>query len=103
GEGKSPGFGIGPARKGKPAGPLASGPPRGCPDRRVTGRRPRVAVDGETRKRVDKWIRDNNRNDYGDSKDTVYAGGTPLFDMRTGKTKDRYEHILEKHPELRKK
>jgi hypothetical protein len=62
-----------------------------------------VAVDDDTRKRVDKWIRENNRNDYGDSKDTVYAGGTPLFDMRTGKTKDRYEHILDKHPELRKK
>ena len=62
-----------------------------------------MAVDPETKKRIDEWVRSNNRNEYGDPKDTVYAGGTPLFDMRTGRTKDRYDHILDRHPELRKK
>ena len=62
-----------------------------------------MAVDPETRKRIDEWIRTGNRNEYGDPKDTVYAGGTPLFDMRTGRTRDRYDYILDKHPELRKK
>ena len=62
-----------------------------------------VAVDGETRKRVDQWIRENDRNEFGDPKGTMYAGGTPLFDMRTGQTRDRYEYILDKHPELRGK
>ena len=60
-------------------------------------------IDDETKRRIDRWIRENNRNEFGDSKDTVYAGGTPLFDMRTGKTRDRYEYILDKHPELRGK
>ena len=26
------------------------------------------------------------RNEFGDRPDTVYAGGTPLFDERTGKS-----------------
>ena len=59
-------------------------------------------MDDKTKQRIDRWIKDNNRNNYGDSKDTMYAGGTPLFDERTGKTKDRYDYILEKHPELRR-
>jgi hypothetical protein len=31
----------------------------------------------------------------------VYAGGTPLFDERTGRSRDRYDYILERHPELK--
>ena len=61
-----------------------------------------MAVDEATKKRVDRWIKDNNRNSFGDSKDTMYAGGTPLFDERSGKTHDRYEYILKRHPELKK-
>jgi hypothetical protein len=40
-------------------------------------------------------------NEYGDPKDTMYAGGTPLFNEMTGETVDRYEYILKQHPELR--
>ena len=61
-----------------------------------------MSVDDQTKQRVDRWIKENNKNSFGDNKDTVYMGGTPLFDERTGKTKDRYEYVLEKHPELRK-
>jgi hypothetical protein len=61
-----------------------------------------MAVDDETKKRIDRWIKEHNRNPYGDAKDTMYAGGTPLFDERTGNSKDKYDYILEKHPELRK-
>ncbi len=60
-----------------------------------------MAVDPETRKKIDDWIRENDRNEFGDAKGTVYAGGTPLFDMRSGAMKDRYEYILDRHPELR--
>lgn len=60
-----------------------------------------ATIDEGTRKRIDAWIRQNNRNEYGDAKDTVYAGGTPLFNEMTGRTMDRYEYILKKHPELR--
>jgi hypothetical protein len=61
-----------------------------------------MAVDDATRARIDRWIKEKGRNPYGDPKDTVYAGGTPLFDERTGRTRDRYDYILEQHPELRK-
>ncbi len=61
-----------------------------------------MAVDSDTQRRIDEWIQKSNRNQYGDPKDTMYAGGTPLFDERTGTRKDRYEYILGKHPELRK-
>ncbi|MBI3910954.1 MAG: hypothetical protein HY320_08480 [Armatimonadetes bacterium] len=58
-------------------------------------------IDPEARQRIDRWIKEKGLNPYGDPPDTVYAGGSPLFDMRTGQTRDRYEYILERHPELR--
>jgi hypothetical protein len=61
-----------------------------------------MPVDEATRRRIDRWIKENRRNPYGDPSDTMYAGGTPLFDERTGRSHDRYDYILEKHPELRK-
>jgi hypothetical protein len=60
-----------------------------------------MPVDDTTKKRIDDWIKKNGRNEYGDPKDTHYAGGNPLFDERSPKLKDRYEYILEKNPELR--
>ena len=54
------------------------------------------------KKRIDKWLEDNQLNEYGDSKETMYLGGTPLFDEKTGKNLNRYEYILKNHPELRK-
>jgi len=58
-------------------------------------------IDEALKKRIDRWIQKKGLNPYGDPPDTMYAGGTPLFDERTGKTRDRYEYILERHPELR--
>jgi hypothetical protein len=60
-----------------------------------------AAIDAATRARIDRWIKEKKRNPYGDPPDTMYAGGTPLFDERTGRSRDRYEYILERHPELR--
>lgn len=61
-----------------------------------------MPVDEATKKKIDAWIQKSGRNEYGDPKGTVYAGGNPLFDeRRPGGLKDRYDHILEKHPELR--
>jgi hypothetical protein len=54
-------------------------------------------LDNQKKKWIDQMIKKQNLNEYGDPKDTMYAGGTPLFDMRTGKTRDRYEYILSKH------
>ena len=48
-----------------------------------------------------KWINDmikkQGLNEFGDPRDTMYAGGTPLFDERTGKMRDRYDYILSRH------
>jgi hypothetical protein len=60
-------------------------------------------IDDETKRRIDDWIRQSGRNEFGDPKDTVYAGGTPLFNEMTGRTTDRYDYILKRNPELRQK
>lgn len=52
-------------------------------------------------RRIDQWIASNGLNPYGDPPGTLYAGSSPLFDERTGITKDRYDYILEHHPELK--
>jgi hypothetical protein len=80
-------------------GPLV---PARAPSRLFSGRIPAMAsIDDATKQRIERWIKEKGRNPYGDPQGTVYAGGTPLFDERTGRTRDRYEYILEKHPELR--
>ena len=60
-----------------------------------------MPVNDKTKQKIDEWIKREGRNEYGDSKDTMYMGGSPLFDERSGQRKDRYEHILQKHPELK--
>jgi hypothetical protein len=51
----------------------------------------------DQKKFIDDRIKREGLNEYGDPKDTMYAGGNPLFDMMTGATKDRYEYILDNH------
>ncbi len=58
-------------------------------------------ISDEAKRRIDQWIEQNNRNQYGDPKSTVYAGGNPLFDERRAGLLDRYEYILGRHPELK--
>ena len=58
------------------------------------------AISDEIKKRIDAWIDKNGLNQYGDPKATIYTGGTPLFDEKSGKRTERYEYILRNHPEL---
>ncbi len=60
-----------------------------------------AGIDEETKRRIDQWIRENGRNEFGDDPGTAYAGGTPLFNEMTGRRLDKYEYILKRHPELR--
>ena len=53
----------------------------------------------EEKELIETWIKENDLNQYGDPKDTVYTGGTPLFNEITGGTKDRYQYIIENHPD----
>lgn len=54
----------------------------------------------EQKEQIDQWLEENNLNRYGDAEDTIYAGGTPLFDEATGENIDRYDYILNNHSEL---
>lgn len=50
---------------------------------------------------VDQWLEKHGLDRYGSPEGTMYAGGTPLFDERTGETKDRLEFIFQRKPEAR--
>ena len=49
----------------------------------------------EEKLQIEDWIQENDLNQYGDARDRVYIGGTPLFDETTGQSTDRYEYILQ--------
>ncbi len=55
------------------------------------------AVPMKEQKQIDAWIKENDLNEYGDPKTTVYAGGTPLFNESTGEYTERYEYIVKEH------
>ncbi|MFH1030673.1 MAG: hypothetical protein V1770_05445 [bacterium] len=57
-------------------------------------------ISEEAKKKIDDWIVSGNYNQYGDPKNLMYTGGTPLFNEMTGELTDRYEYILRNHPEL---
>ena len=48
---------------------------------------------------LDAWLKAEGLNRFGDPKDTMYTGGTPLFDESTGERRDRYEYIRSRHPD----
>lgn len=48
---------------------------------------------------IDCWIKENNLNSYGDPLDTMYTGGTPLFNETTGKYLDQYEYLYLHYPD----
>lgn len=65
----------------------------------TNGQTPTAAVSDEEKAAIDTWIAENDLNEFGDPKDTVYAGGTPLFNEGTGEYTDKYEHIVSQHPD----
>lgn len=48
--------------------------------------------------KADAWLTAQQLNQYGDPTDTVYPGGTPLFNEATGQSMDRYEYLKAKFP-----
>lgn len=48
--------------------------------------------------KIDAWLKAQNLNSYGDPPDTVYAGGTPLFNEAAGETTDRVAYLKAKFP-----
>jgi hypothetical protein len=49
---------------------------------------------------IDAWLEKKGLNRYGDAKNAVYTGGTPLFDEQTGKSTERYAYIINKFPDI---
>ena len=47
---------------------------------------------------IEAWLEKNGYNQYGDKPDTVYMGGTPLFDETTGKYTKLYDYLVQKYP-----
>ncbi|MFZ5468377.1 MAG: hypothetical protein ACOZIN_02970 [Myxococcota bacterium] len=50
---------------------------------------------------VDAYLAARGLDPFGNPQGTMYAGGTPLFDEKTGETKDRLELVYGKHPEAK--
>lgn len=50
---------------------------------------------------MDKWLAAHGLDSYGHPEGTMYAGGTPLFDERTGETRDRLEYVYARQPGAR--
>ena len=61
---------------------------------KVTVDLPKGKISNDDKKRIDAWLKKNKLNPYGDQIGTMYAGGTLLFDEKTGKRTDRYEYLL---------
>jgi hypothetical protein len=63
--------------------------------------RPQSSVSATERASIDAWLTQHadSLNRYGDPRNTVYAGGTPLFNEATGQRIDRYDYIVSKHPD----
>lgn len=51
---------------------------------------------------VDRWLKKHDLDAYGNAEGTMYAGGTPLFDERTGESTDRMAYVFSQKPEVRK-
>ena len=84
------------------AGTAAAGEPRAENPAAVEERKEAAAAAAAHREKcVDTWLLAHDLNEYGDPPDTMYTGGTPLFDERTGERKGRVEHVMTKHPSLR--
>ena len=60
-------------------------------------RRSASIIQLEEKQLIEVWISENDLNQYGDMNDTVYLGGTPLFNETTSQSIDRYEYILQGH------
>ncbi len=55
------------------------------------------SLDAQQKKWIDETIKRLGLNEYGDSPDTMYTGGTPLFNEFSGKTINRYDYIISRH------
>jgi hypothetical protein len=82
--------------------------PSAMPTPTPEGPRPPAAADGPGTRLsasraaeeecVDKWLAGRGLDRYGNPRGTMYAGGTPLFDERTGEHVDRLAYVYKRQP-----
>ena len=82
------------------AGSVAAGP-KEKPVTSKTKIAPAKAARAREEKCVDRWLAERKLDPYGSPAETMYAGGTPLFDEATGRQIDRLDYIYRKHPEAK--
>ncbi len=61
---------------------------------------PAPAAAAQRQSCVDRELAAKGLNSFGDPEGTLYAGGTPLFDERTGRSTPREEYVYARHPEI---
>jgi hypothetical protein len=66
----------------------------------VSNRETPAPVSDDVPPEIDEWLRARGLNSCGDSLDTMYFGGTPLFNESTGTRISRLSYILSRHPYL---
>ncbi|MCY1022820.1 hypothetical protein [Pyxidicoccus sp. MSG2] len=89
------------AQTGTSRGALTAGDDAGAPSKDA-GAMTKGGGDRKTLEAcVDRWLQDHGLDKYGHAEGTMYAGGTPLFDERTGEQKDRMEYVFQRKPEAR--
>jgi hypothetical protein len=49
---------------------------------------------------LDAQLAAKGLNQYGDPPGTMYTGGTPLFDEKTGVSTAREQYVYAKHPDI---
>lgn len=60
-------------------------------------------LSAQAKEQIDKWLAENGYNRFGDPEGTFYAGGTPLFDEKSGRSLERFEYIFKKIPDILEK
>ncbi|HUJ27548.1 MAG TPA: hypothetical protein VLW85_16100 [Myxococcales bacterium] len=49
---------------------------------------------------LDRALRERHLNEFGDPEGTMYPGGTPLFDEKSGKRTDRADYVFARHADI---
>jgi hypothetical protein len=62
--------------------------------------RPESPPAGAPESCLDRQLKAKGLNPFGDPPDTFYAGGTPLFDEKTGRSVPREQYVMAKHPDI---
>ena len=49
---------------------------------------------------LDRQLAAKGLNPFGDPEGTMYTGGTPLFDEKTGRSTPREQYVFARHPDI---